>query len=455
MKTYRILKVFVIIAYVFITISSLLISNVSEIYASEYSSDCDLIEDPESRLSCYQDEYQKVEDERKKLEDSYRDEANKYDALYSQILSLNNQIAIMELDITSKQIEISQKNTEINIDEKEKAKNEVEIATTAQEISEVESKVQGNIARVYKMSTIDSIEILFGSGAIWEQFGEAKYVQSIQSEDEDLILLLDDKYRDLSENQEKIDSHIADIEDCRAQIEAEYQQLNELQVQLALQKDQREIVLAESEKVLQQYEAAIAEAQQYENEVSAIVSSMIMELYNSGQLGVGTAVKKGDVIGYEGHSGCALGAHLHFEIHKNNIRQNPLNYLTYNGGYVIDNDNYMSPLNLALLTQGYSGSHQAIDMVSKDPAYANAGQHYQLTEQELRDRCPWSPQYFVNWAYSYLGNPPWSFRMTGEGARVKAIADGTIYKVSTYNGGGKYSIIDHGDGLVSLYLHLR
>ncbi len=42
---------------------------------------------------------------------------------------------------------------------------------------------------------------------------------------------------------------------------------------------------------------------------------------------VGDKVTKGQVIGYMGNTGNSYGAHLHFEVYKNNARTDPLNYL--------------------------------------------------------------------------------------------------------------------------------
>lgn len=42
---------------------------------------------------------------------------------------------------------------------------------------------------------------------------------------------------------------------------------------------------------------------------------------------VGQSIKKGEKIGIEGNTGYSFGSHLHFEIIKNGVPQNPINYL--------------------------------------------------------------------------------------------------------------------------------
>ena len=44
----------------------------------------------------------------------------------------------------------------------------------------------------------------------------------------------------------------------------------------------------------------------------------------------GNQVKKGDVIGMAGNTGYTKGYHLHYEVYKNNIRANPMEYIFHN-----------------------------------------------------------------------------------------------------------------------------
>ncbi len=56
------------------------------------------------------------------------------------------------------------------------------------------------------------------------------------------------------------------------------------------------------------------------------MSSLYAHL-SSTAVGVGSKVKQGDVVGYEGDTGYATGPHLHFEIRSDGRPQNPINYL--------------------------------------------------------------------------------------------------------------------------------
>ena len=40
----------------------------------------------------------------------------------------------------------------------------------------------------------------------------------------------------------------------------------------------------------------------------------------------GNQIKRGDLIGYVGSTGLSVAPHLHYEVHKNNVAVNPINF---------------------------------------------------------------------------------------------------------------------------------
>jgi murein DD-endopeptidase MepM/ murein hydrolase activator NlpD len=48
----------------------------------------------------------------------------------------------------------------------------------------------------------------------------------------------------------------------------------------------------------------------------------------------GQTIKRGDLIGYVGNTGLSVASHLHYEVHKNNVALNPINF--YYGDLTLD-----------------------------------------------------------------------------------------------------------------------
>lgn len=432
---------------------------ISHVYATD--TDCSAIVDLNERLKCLQDVQNEVAQKRKEVESHIGQENKQQDELWKQISSLNTQISLLELDVQSKQILIEQKNIEINIISKEMDVISTDIAMVKQETSVLEDSVMSNISEIYKTLNTDDIEMIFNDTDVWGGLNNVKYMQVIKQNDESKILNLVDKYVVLADYETILSTKQQEEVAKKVEVENEYGELKIMQDNLVAQKSTRQVLLAESEKKEQEYKASLTILKKEENEVAAEVSRIIMELYNSGQLGAGEPVTKGTIVGFQGHTGCSLGSHLHFEIFtqvgSSKTSRNPYNYLTYSGGYVTANTNYHAPMDQALVTQGFHSGY-SIDLVSMNSAYTNPGLVYWVNEQDLRNRCPHAPSRTETWIANfkkYRGDAPWSFGMRGEGAPVYAIADGTVYRSSVVAGGGNIIVIAHGNNLFSLYLHLK
>jgi hypothetical protein len=248
--------------------------------------------------------------------------------------------------------------------------------------------------------------------------------------------------------EEKLKDQRAKLQIKRAQIETEEAELLIEKQNLEVQRAEQRSLLAQSEKREQDY---FKDLQSISNEISAAeeaATELLLKLYNTGQLKNGTHVKAGTIIGADGHTGCSFGTHLHFTITKNGGYVNPLNYLSYSGGYV-SSSTFRAPMTGSYLTQGYHSGHRAIDLVSLNSGY----QGYERYEVPY-GLCPIVDS-ILN-SRKAAGRSDWNLAyMRGEGAPVYAIADGTVYYY-TDRYGGKYALLIHDDGVYkSIYVHLK
>ncbi len=144
-------------------------------------------------------------------------------------------------------------------------------------------------------------------------------------------------------------------------------------------------------------------------------------------------VKRGDsiaLIGNSGYPGCSTGEHLHLEIRKNNTWVDPANYLS--SRTVKDNEKGGSS------TLG----HGSWDWPIQDPIVLN--QHFGHT--------PYS------WRYKYSGGIHTGLDLNSNSSKIiRAPADGTLFSATQSCGSSMINIkyIEHGDGVISFYLHVQ
>ena len=263
----------------------------------------------------------------------------------------------------------------------------------------------------YKMARVgDPVLLIVSAPDLGGAISRFHYLQRIQEADRDLLQKLQtaqDTYKVEKTDQEQL------------QDELEKQKAN-----LDAQKKAKNALLAQTKNDEKRYQQLLSQA---------IAEKAAVERALVSGVKVGP-VKRGDpiaLVGNSGYPGCSTGKHLHFEIRKNNTWVDPGGYLS--GKTVIDEQNGGGNVSLG------SGSWPwpIEDTVRLTQFYGHT---------------PYS------WKYAYSGGLHTGYDMVSTSSDViRAPADGTLFKSAQSCGSSTINIayIEHGDNVVSLYLHVQ
>lgn len=348
---------------------------------------------------------------------------SKISSIQAEEKTLSSQIAVMDSQIKLTQLRIDATEEEI-----QELGGDIETASTKihhleESLNDTTKLLVNRIVATYQVGNVEPLEVLLGSKDVTDFVSRANYLKIVQDHDKRMIFDIQQAKNDYQNQKSIFEGKKKRVEDLKVQLQTYTEQLS-------TDKKTKQELLEVTKNDERKYQGLLASAIAERSAIEGVVSSI--------QLKDGTPVSEEQVIAVVGNTGapyCSTGPHLHFEVRKNGSVDNPSNYLrggvSFEYSYGSDRYDYygsISPsgswnwpldetilINQAFGSHGYarsfypSGVHTGIDMESKSSSL------------------------------------------------IKAPKSGMLYKGSTSCSGAgmNYVAVDHGDGIISWYWHVR
>lgn len=354
--------------------------------------------------------------------------------LQKQASSLGQQITLMDSQIKVTGLKITQTEAQIKSLEKEVEVLSGKIDRLNISLDFLSKVLLSRVSENYKAKRANPIALFFSSQNFSDFVSRYRYLQIAQLHDRELLISMEQTRLNYDEQKALKEKAQADLEKLNKQLVIQKQQLT-------VQTADKKRLLEETKGKEAEYQRILAAAKAEQETILRAMQEAILKLSD------GTRVEKGKEIALIGNTGypcCSTGAHLHFMVTTGCQRDD--------SGY-IKNCNPVNPADFLKNTSvTYDSNTNSMDFKGDwDWPIDNP----RITQE-------YGMSYWARSGY-YGGKPHNGIDMTNSSSIIKAPKEGTLYRQSSTCGGCNggccanvnFVALDHGSGVYSWYWHVQ